>query len=426
MCSLAMKGQSSPGSTKPGDGVSRLTELNDGVWITLSDFLDVKSLGRVGSSSAVLAAKQFAVERAVSDIEKNAPGAFVFAAKLRRVLAGKHIHAGHVTSLLSRPHWHVRTAVLEALSDVGKDASAPHFDAIGELLQDSDAQVRRAALRLLRRFAPRTSVFAARVAALLDETAAETEAQRSLIQEAFIALPEFGIHAILYSEQIKKARRVLVWSAEVEEACVAFAELGISFVPSLTACLKNKFEPTMVRYSVRHGRCRDEFYVCSPQGIYPGAEVQAFAIFEDSHGFMPHSLVHRDVSFKWSAWRSIISKQTDSSFTLAEGRRRRFAKESEMCLEEYTISSGGYDVSCRSFDILKSPSKSETVMSMAKLNLERLDSYGRFGWSTYQRHIATCCEALGAIVSDSDMHETRLMLEGCSCGFCASVLEVTA
>ena len=97
--------------------------------------------------------------RAVSVIENNAPGACFIAAKLRRVLAGKDIRAGHVASLLSRPQWNIRVAVLEFLRDAGKQATAPHLDVVLESLKNPDAQVRLAALRLLRLFAPRTSVF---------------------------------------------------------------------------------------------------------------------------------------------------------------------------------------------------------------------------------------------------------------------------
>jgi hypothetical protein len=401
-----------------------LTELNDGVWMTLSDFADLQTLGRLGSSSTALEAKQLAVARAVSVIENNAPGAFFIAARLRRVLAGKHIRAGHVTSLLSRPQWNVRVAVLEALRDVGKDASAPHLAAVVGLLEDPDAQVRLAALRLLRLFAPRTRVFAARFAAVLAETPADaTEAQRSFIQEAFLALSAFGAHALPHREHIMKARGVLAWSVEVEAACVGFAELGISFVPSLTACLKSKGDPSLVHYSVRRDRCLDEFYVCMPEGISRGAEVHAFAIFEDSHGFMPHSPVHRDVSFTWFAWKTTISTQTDNSFTLAEGRRRRFSNDSSS-LEEYTVSCGGYDISSRSCGKGMVPDRAETIMALAKLNMGRLDVYGRLGWSNHHMHIATCCEVLGTIASDSDMQEKRLMFEGCSCAFCSSVLQV--
>jgi hypothetical protein len=359
----------------------------------------------------------------VSVIENDAPGAFFIAARLRRVLATKYIHAVHVASLLSRPHWNVRAAVLEALRDLGKEASAPHLDAAVALLEDPDAQVRLAALRLLRLVAPRTSVFAARFAAMLNGTAADSEAQRSFIQEAFLALAAFGSHAIPYSKQIVKARGVLVRSVEVEAASVAFAELGISFVPSLTAALKSEAAPSIVHYSVRHGRSLDTILVRFPEGISCGAKVDVLAIFEDQNGPMIHSVVHRDVSFTWSTWRTTISEQTHSSFTLAEGRRRHFGNLSS-CGEEHTISCGGYDVSCTSFDGQKFPSRSETIVSMARLTTERLEFYGRFGWSNDHSHIATCCSVLNTCVSDSDMEEKRSMFEGCPCGFCASVLQV--
>jgi hypothetical protein len=400
-----------------------LAEFNDGVWSTLSDFLDLQSLGRLGSVSEALRARQSAVSRAVSVIENNAPGAFFIAARLRRVLATKNLHAGHVASLLSRPHWNVRAAVLEALRDVGKDASAPHLDAAVELLEDSDTQVRLAALRLLRLFAPRTSVFAARFAAVLNGPAVDTQAQRTFIQEAFVALSAFGSHALPYGEQLVKARGMLVRSAEVEAASVAFAELGISFVPCLTACLKSNAKPSIVQYSVRHDRCLDSICVRFPEGIFHGAAVHALAIFEDLDGPMLHSPVHRDVSFTWSAWSTTISELTDSTLTLAEGRRRHFGK-GLCCREKYTISCGGYDVSCTSFDERDFPSRCEMIASMARLNTERLEFYWRLGWSNDHNHIATCCRVLETMVSESDIEEKRTMFEGCACGFCASVLQV--
>jgi hypothetical protein len=400
-----------------------LAELHDGVWISLSDFADLRSLGRLGSSSKELAAKQLAVGRAVSVIENNAPGACFIAAKLRRVLAGKDIRAGHVASLLSRPQWNIRVAVLEFLRDAGKQATAPHLDVVLESLKNPDAQVRLAALRLLRLFAPRTSVFAAHFAAVFDETAADSEAHRSLIREAFIALPPFGIHAVPYRGKIIRARGMLPWSAEVEAACVAFAELDITFVPSFTSCLRSKADPSIVHYSVRHDRCLDKFHVFCPEGIFRGAEVHAFAIFEDLHGVKPYARLHRDVSFTWSAWRTIISGQTNSSFTLAEGRRSHLANDF-VSLEEHAISCGGYDVSCTSFGEQEVPSRYETIVSMANHNLERLRLHRRLGWSNEHSHIATCCEVLATAVSGSDMQEKRLLFEECSCVFCASVLEV--
>jgi hypothetical protein len=401
-----------------------LIEFNDGVWSTLSDFADLQSLGRLGSVSEALRAKQLAVSRAVSLIESDAPGAFSLAAKLRRVLATKHIHAGHVAALLSRPQWHVRMAVLEALRDVGAEASLPHLDAALELLDDPDAQVRLAALRLLRLFAPRTSVFAARFAAMLSGCdAADSEAQRSFILEAFVALAAFGSHALPYGEQIVKARGVIARSVEVEAASVLFAEIGIAFLPSLTACLKSKADPSMVHYSVRHGLCLDTIRLYFPEGIFRGAEVHALAIFEDLKSPVPHSLAHRDVSFTWSAWRTTVSEQTDSSFTLAEGPRHNFG-DGYGCREEHTISSGGYDISCTSFADQKLPSIVERIVSMAVLNKERLEFYDRLGWSNEYNHIATCCSVLTTMMSDSDIEEKRLMFEGCSCAFCTSVLQV--
>jgi hypothetical protein len=408
-----------------------LGDLNDGVWTTLADFADLQSLGRVGSSSEALAIKRLAVNRAVSVIENNGSGAFRIAAKLRPILAGKHIHAGHITSLLSRPQWNVRVAVLDALRDgyqrggVGDSDSVltPHLNAVVEFLEDPDAQVRLAALRVLRLFAPRTSTFAARFAAVIDETTADSEAQRSFVREAFLALAAFGAHAVRYAEQIRRARGALAWSAEVEAACVTFAELGISFVPNLTASLQSKADPSVVHYAVRHDRMFDDFRVCLPDGIFCGADAHVFAIFEDPQGFMPDSLIHRNLSFKWSAWRTTVTAQKDSSFTLAEGRRRHFAMDSGS-LEEHTISCGGYDASCTRFDTQKVPGISETVVSMARLNLERLEPFRRLGWSEDQSHIATCCDVLCTTLSDSDMQDKRSMLEGCSCVFCASVIQV--
>jgi hypothetical protein len=402
-----------------------LSDLNDCVWITLSDFADLQSLGRLGSASEALAAKQLAVGRAVHVIENDEPGALHIASKLRCALAGRHADVGHVASLLSRPQWNVRVAVLEALRDARKDAGTPHLDAVVDLIEDPDAQVRLAALRALRVFAPRTSVFAARFAAVLDKTSADSQAQRNFIREAFVAMATFGFHAVPYGKLIRKARSKLIWSAEVEAACVAFAELGISFEPSLTASLKSKGDPSIVDYSVRHDRSLDKIRVCLPEGAFRGAEAYAFAIFEDLHGFMPHAPVHRDVSITWSAWRTTISAQTDSSFTLAEGRRSLFADRAGS-LDEYTISCGGSDVSCTRFDGQKLPCRYETIVSMARVTVERLELYGRLcrGWSNHHTHVATCCGVLAELASDSDMQETRLALEGCSCVFCASVLQV--
>jgi hypothetical protein len=282
--------------------------------------------------------------------------------------------------------------------------------------------VRLSALRLLRRFAPRTSAFAARFAGLLDTTVADSEAQRNFIRESFLALPAFGIHAVPYAEQIMKARGVLGWNDELEAASVAFAELGIPFLSSLAASLDRKTDPSLVEYSVKHDRCLDKFRVCFPHGIFRGAEAHVFAVFEDFSGFMPDCPVHRDTAFTWSAWRTTVTVQTNASFTLQEGRRRRFARDT-VSLEDYTVSCGGYDVSRVSLD-QRFPDRYEAIVSMAKFNLERLESHRRAGWSKAQNHIATCCETLQTIVSDSDMEEQRLMLEGCSCGFCSSVLQV--
>merc|ERR1719247_3148348 len=111
--------------------------------------------------------------------------------------------------------------------------------------------------------------------------------------------------------------------------------------------------------------------------------------------------------------------QTDSSFTVAEGRRHGIGS-----LQEYTISCGGYDVSCTSFAEKELPDASEMVVSLARLNMERLELYRRLGCWNDHGHTATCCEVLATIASDADMQEKSLMLEGCSCVFCASVLEV--
>jgi hypothetical protein len=389
----------------------------------LADFADLQSLGRVGCSSEALAVKRLAVTRAVNVIENNAPGASCIAAKLRRILVGRHIPAGHIASLLSRPQWNVRAAVLDALRDGGEGASLPHLDAVVELLGDPDAQVRLAALRVLRLFAPRTTAFAACFAAVLDETSADSEAQRSFGREAFIALAACGPHARPHVDRIRRARGALAWSAEVEAACVAFAGLDISFVPSLTASLQSKADPSVVHYSVRHDRIVDDFCVCLPDGIYPGAEANVFAIFEDLRGFMPDCPVHPDVSFTWSAWRTAVTAQNGSSFTLAAGRRRHFSIDVGS-VEEHTISCGGYEVSCTRFDARSFPGKHETIVAMARLNLERLEPYRRLGWSKDQSHIATCCDFLATTLSDSDMQEKCCMLEGCSSVFCTSVVQV--